>query len=104
MQIAAAEQMYMEMKNGLSRAGADIQNGAIAVFDVAITGNLGRDEVAAADNFCVAGLRFFQAAQVLLGDNEDVSWRLRINVIEGVSVLVFINLFGRNFASDGSAK
>jgi len=75
MQIAAAEQMYMEMKNGLSRAGADIQNGAIAVFDVAITGNLGRDEVAAADN-----------------------------VIEGVSVLVFINLFGRNFASDGSAK
>ena len=104
MQIAAAEQMYMQVKYGLSRAGADVQNGAIAVFDVAVAGNLRCDEMAAADDFCVARLRFFQAAQVLLRDDEDVSWGFGIKVFEGVRVLVLVNLFRRNLAGDDFAK
>ena len=104
MQIAAAEQMYMQVKYGLSRAGADVQNGAIAVFDVAVTGNLCGDEMAAADDFCVARLRFFQAAQVLLGDNQHVSWGLGIKVLERVRMFVFVDLFRRNLAGDDFAE
>ncbi len=104
MQLAAAEQMYMEMKHGLSRAGADVQNGAIAVFDVAVTGNLRRDKMAPADDFCVAWLGFFQTGQVLLGNDEDVSWRLGIDVVKGVGVLIFVHFFRRNFAGDNFAE
>src|SRR5438874_1009892 len=57
--------MYMKVEHGLSRAGADVKNGEIAVFDVAIAANLRGDEMAAADDFCVGLLRFFQAAQVV---------------------------------------
>jgi hypothetical protein len=103
-EIASAEQMYMQVKHRLSRAGANIQNGAIAVFDVSVAGNLRGDEMAATDDFCVGLLRFFQTTQVLLGDDEYVSWRLGIDVLERVRMFVFINFFGRNLAGDDFAE
>lgn len=45
-QRAPTDEMHMEVENRLSGAGSDIQNCAVAVFDGAIAGNLGRDQVA----------------------------------------------------------
>jgi hypothetical protein len=104
MQIASAEQMYMQVKHGLSGAGADVQNRAVAIFDVAVAGNLRRHEMAAPNDFCVGLLGFFQAAQVLLGDDEYVSWGFGIKVLERVRMFVFVNLFRRNLAGDDFAK
>jgi hypothetical protein len=41
---------------------------------------------------------------VFLGNHQHVSGRLRINVLERESVLVFKNLLGGDFASDDAAK
>ena len=51
--------MDMQVKDGLARLRADIQNGAIAIFDVAIPGNLGRREMASSDDFGVIERSFF---------------------------------------------
>jgi hypothetical protein len=58
-QAASAEQVNVEVEDGLSRAGADVDDGAVSLFDVALAGDLGGGEVAAADDFGVGGLRLF---------------------------------------------
>ena len=49
----------MQMEYGLSGAGADVEDGAVSLLDVALAGDLGGGEVAAADDFGVGRLGFF---------------------------------------------
>jgi len=49
----------MQMKNGLSGAGADVGHRPVAMLDVALAGNFGGSEMAAADQFRIFRLRFF---------------------------------------------
>lgn len=58
-QGAAADQVDVKMEYGLSSAGTYVQDGAISLLDVALAGDLGGGEVAAADDFGVGGLGFF---------------------------------------------
>jgi hypothetical protein len=58
-QGAAAEQVDVEMEDGLSGAGADVEDGAVALLDVALAGDVGGGEVAAADEFGVGGFGLF---------------------------------------------
>ncbi len=46
----------MEVEDGLSGAGADVEDGAVSLLDVALAGDLSGGEVAAADEFGVGGL------------------------------------------------
>jgi hypothetical protein len=39
-QVASAEQMHVQMKNRLPRAGTDVEDGAISVFDFALARDL----------------------------------------------------------------
>ena len=55
----------MEVEYGLSGAGADVEDGAVSLFDVALAGNLGGGEVTAADEFGISGLGFFQSSKML---------------------------------------
>ena len=94
----------MQVEDGLSSAGADVEDGAISLFDVALAGDLRGDEVAAADDFGVGGLSFFQSRKMFLRNDEDVRGRLRFDVFEGEDVFVLVNSFGRNFAPDHAAE
>jgi hypothetical protein len=47
LEVAASDQVHVEMKDGLAGAGADIQHGTIAVFDGALAGDVGGGEVTA---------------------------------------------------------
>jgi hypothetical protein len=49
----------VEVENGLSGAGADVEDGAVALLDVALAGDVGRGEMAAADEFGVGGFGLF---------------------------------------------
>lgn len=94
----------MEVENRLSSAGADIKNGAVSLLDVALTGDLGGGQMAAADEFGVGGLGLFQSRKMLLGNDENVRGRLRVDVFKGENVVVLVNFLGRNLAADDAAE
>lgn len=92
------------MKDRLSAAGADVEHGAVSVYDVALAPDLGRNEVAAADNLRVLRCGLIETGDVALWDNEHVGWRRRSNVLKGVNVFILIDLLRGNFSGDDSAK
>ena len=96
--------MYVEMKNGLARTGADVEHGSIAILDAALPRDIGGDELAAADHFCILGRGFLQSTQVLLGNDEHVRRSLRINIVEGIYVLVFVDFLGGYFTLNDAAE
>src|SRR5579864_9636400 len=60
--------------------------------------------MAAADDFCVGGLGFFEAGEMSLRNNEHVGGRLRPDVFEGEHVFIFVNLFSGNLAANHAAE
>jgi len=103
-QDATADEVNVKMKDGLAREGADVDHGAVAIFDAALAGDLGGGKLASADDFRVFGLRFFQAGDVLLGDDENVCRPLRIEILEGEDVVIFEDLFRGDFAAKQAAE
>jgi len=94
----------VQVEDGLSGAGADVQDGAVSLLDVALAGDLSGGEVAAADDFRVAGLSFFQSGKMFFGNDQDVRGRLGIDVFEGEHVVVFVHFPGRNLAAEDAAE
>lgn len=94
----------MQVEDGLPGAGADVEDGAVSLLDVALAGDPRGDEMAAADQFGVAGLSFFQSRKMFLGNDEHVRGRLGIDVFEGEHVLVFVHFLGRNLAANDAAE
>jgi hypothetical protein len=92
------------VKYGLSGTGADVEDGAVSLLDVALARDLGGGEVAAADDFGVGGLGFFQSGKMFFGNDENVRGRLRFDVFEGEDVFVLVNFFGWDFAADHTAE
>ena len=92
------------MKNRLSGAGADVEDGAVSLLDVALAGDMGGGEVAAADQFGVGSFGFFQSGKMFLGDDENVGGSLRVDIFEGEDVVVLENFLGGNFAADDAAE
>jgi hypothetical protein len=94
----------VEVKNGLASAGADVEDGAVSLLDIALTGDLGGGEVAAADEFGVGGLGLLQSGKMFFGNDENVRGCLRVDVFEGEDVVVFVNFLGGNFAAEDAAE
>src|SRR5262249_45807415 len=83
---------------------ANVEHGTIAVFDAALPGNFGGGEMAAADNFSVFGAGFFQSANVLLRNYQDVRGGFRIEVFECISEIIFVNFLGRDFSGNNATE
>jgi hypothetical protein len=96
--------MYVEVKDGLSSARADVKNGPVSLLDVALAGNLSRDQMAASDDLGVGRLSFFQSRKMFLGHDEHVRGRLRTDVFEGDNMFVFVNLLRGNLAANDAAE
>lgn len=94
----------MEVENRLSGARPDVEDGAVSLLDVALAGDLGGGEMAAADEFGVGGLGLFQSRKMLFGNDENVRGRLRVDVFEGENVVVLVNFLGRNLAANDAAE
>jgi len=92
------------MEDGLSGAGADVEDGAVSLLDVALAGDLGSGEVAAANDFRISGLGFFQSGEMFLRNDKDVRRGLRFDVFEGEDMFVLVNFLGRDFAADHAAE
>ena len=93
MQRAPAQQMQMQMKDGLPCVRANVKDRAISFFETALFRELRRGQVQSADDLGILRLRLFQAGHVSLGNDQDVRRRLRVDVAEGEGVLIFIDFF-----------
>jgi hypothetical protein len=103
-QRASAEEVDVEVEDGLSGAGADVEDGAVALLEVALAGDVGGGEVAAADEFSVGGFGFFQTGKMFFGNDQNVRGGLRVDVFEGEDVVVLVNLFRGDFAAEDTAE
>src|ERR1051326_3354416 len=92
------------MKNSLARVWTNVVNGAKAVLQLALAGDLCRHKLAIANQFRVGLGRLVNADNMLLGDNQHVRRRLWFDVFKDKSPLVFINFLGRNFTGDDLAE
>ena len=100
----SAEQVDVEVEDRLSRARADVENGAVSLLEVALACNLGGGEVAAADDCGISGVSFLQSGKMLLRNNEDVRGRLRIDVFKHKDPIVFVDFLRWDLAFDYFAE
>jgi len=96
--------MQMKMEYRLARAGADVEDRPIAVFDAAFAGDFGGHKLAAAQGFRVRIFRLFESHNVFSGNNQHVGRGLGIDVFEGEGVFVFINFLCGNPARENLAE
>src|SRR6516225_299927 len=94
----------MQVEHRMPCAWADVVHGAVTVLDAALAADLGSNEVAISDDLGIPWLGFFQADQMLLGDDEHVRGRLRIDVLENVDLVIFVYLLRRDLARNDLAK
>jgi len=104
MQTSAPNQMHVQVKHRLSSARTNIKNSAVAVFDSALARDVCRHKMTSAHQFSILYLRFFQTADVFLGNDEHMGWSLWIDVVECEGVLVFIDFLGGDFTPYNSAE
>ena len=94
----------MQVEDGLPCAWADVEDGAVSLLDFALPGNVGGGEVAAADEFGVGGLGFFQSSKMFPGNDEYVRGSLRLDVFESEDVVVLVNFFCGDLATKDAAE
>lgn len=94
----------MQMEDRLSCARSNVEDGPVALLDVALAGDLRGGQMAAADQFGIFGLGFLQSSEMFLGHDQHVRGRLRIDVFEGEDVLVLVNFLRGNLAADDAAE
>jgi len=94
----------MQVKHGLAGTGPDIEHRAVPVFNAALARNVRSCEMTAANGFRVFGLSFFQSADMLLGNDQHVRRRLRVDVLKRVGVFILVNFLRGNFTGDNPAE
>ena len=93
MEIAAAKQVQMKMKDGLAGACAVVEDRAIAREKIAFAGELRGDQMQLADHGLVFGLRVVQRNEMFSRAEQDVRGRLRADVLESENFGIFVDDF-----------
>src|ERR1044071_4528220 len=96
--------MQVQVEGWLARVWTHVVHGAKAVLQLALARYLGRNQLAIANQFGIGLRRLINPDNMLLGDDQNVRRRLRLDVFKDESLLVFINFLGRNFAGDDLAE
>jgi hypothetical protein len=86
--------MQVKMKHRLARSAAAVDYRAVAIEEIAFTGDLRRDQMKFAKDNLILGDSFVQRCEVLSRANENVCGRLRADVFKGENLIVFANKFG----------
>jgi hypothetical protein len=102
--LASAQQVDVEVIDGLSAFGAGADDDSIAFAEAQFAGDIGDGEQEAAEEGFVGGVRFGQRYQVLFRDHKNVRGGLRIYVMEGQNEVVLANLLSRDGACDDFAE
>src|SRR5271169_61404 len=94
----------MQMEYRLPRPRPDVVHRAVSVLDAALAPDLRRYELAVAKDLGVFWRGFLQSDDVPLGEDEHVSRRFGVDVLEGEHLVVLVNLLRGNLPGDNFAK
>jgi hypothetical protein len=97
-EAAAAQQVQVQMEDGLAGVGSDVIHGAVALLDAALTRDPGRDQMGVADDFRILDRRIPDVDDVALGHDENVGRRLRMNILKRENFVVFVHFARRALA------
>src|ERR1051325_4514660 len=100
---SSAQQVHMQMKNGLARAASIVHDGAVPLAQFSVSGQFRSHQRDFSQERFVRVSRLLQRSKMLLRTNQNVGRRLRIDVFERENVGIFMeqlrrNLLGGNFA------
>jgi hypothetical protein len=98
------KQMQVKMKNGLARSAAAVDYRTVAIEEIALTGDLRRDQMKFAKDDLILADSIAQRCEVLPRANENVRGRLRTDVFKGENLVVFVNDLGRNLLAPDLAE
>src|SRR5215470_17580270 len=91
--------MQVQVEDGLASAAAGVDYRAVAALQFSFSRDLRGYHGHGSEHSFVFRARFCQRRKMLLGTNQNMRGRLRINVLEGKNVGVFIHHFGGNLFS-----
>src|SRR6266849_10801 len=102
-EIAAAEQMQVQMEYGLAGALAAVQNGSVPIEKIPFAGELRRYKLQFSQDRLIFGRGVGQRFEMFARTNQDVRGSLRIDVFEGKKIGIFVHnlrwdLFRRDLA------
>ena len=103
-ELAAAEQVQVEMKNRLAGAGTIVEDRAISIEQIAFSGELRGNQMQLADDRLILVRRVVKRNEVLSRDKQNVRRRLRADVLERENVRVFVDNFGWNLLRSDFAE
>src|ERR1700751_2469554 len=102
--LASANQVHMDVKHGLARLRSHVEHRAVPILNAPLAPDLRGNQMKAPNQLSVFFLRFLQPPYMLLGDHQNMRGRLRVDVLEGKTMLVFVDFLGRNLALNNSTK
>src|SRR6267142_2300219 len=91
-----AQQMQVKMKYGLPCAKAVVKNGPVTIGELTLSGDLRGNELHAPEHRRILGRGIGERNVMLSGTNQNVRRRLRLNVLEGEDLGVFVHEFRGN--------
>ena len=100
----AAQNVHVNVENGLTRLGAVIEDDPEPVADAVFPGQSGADAHHLADELLIVAAQGRGAGDMLSGDDEKMFRGLGRNVPEGENVLILIDFFAGDVAADDFAE
>jgi hypothetical protein len=88
--------MQMKMKHGLTRPAATVDYRAVAIKEIALTGELRCNKVEFPEDALILRGGFMQRGKMFFWTNQDVRGRLRADVFKGKYICIFVHNLGRN--------
>ena len=101
--IAPAQNMEVQVEHGLARLLADVGDDAVAVHTQLLR-HLGDDLEDVGHHGAVFGGDSSGGSDVGLGNHQEVSRSLRVNVVKGEALLILVDFVGRNVAGNNLAE
>src|SRR5208282_987288 len=97
---SSAEQMIMQMRHSLAGVGTAIDDNPIPIVQIPLGGQLLYHHQQMPGQRSIAFGQIGQRRNLLLGNDQDVNGRLRINVFESQAAVILVNNLGGNFPVD----
>src|SRR3974390_564905 len=89
--------MQMQMKHGLPRPAAIVENGPIPREQIALLGDLRRDHLQLSQQALIHMRSVVQRRKMLLGTDQNVRGRLRADVLKRKHIIILKHNFRWNF-------
>src|ERR1700722_1813405 len=96
--------MHVQVKDRLPSTGADVEHSPVPIFNASLACDVRGSELTIADQFGILSGGFLQSENVFFGNDQNMGWSLRIDIVKRISVFVFVDLLGRYLPANDAAE